>query len=49
MLRNEINRNPNETIEKIEETVINFMKKTKKETLSNIFNNCVEKINSFIK
>ena len=49
MLRNEINRNPNDTIEKIEETIKNFIKNVKKETLENIFNNCIEKINNFIK
>ena len=49
MLRNEINRNPIDTIEKIEETIKNFIKNVKKETLENIFNNCIEKINNFIK
>jgi len=49
ILRNEINRNPNDTIEKIKLTIDNFINNIKGETLSNIFNNCIKKINNFIK
>ena len=49
ILRNEINRNPNDSKEKIEETIKKFMENIKKETLNNIFNNCIKKINNFIK
>ena len=49
ILRNEINRNPNDSIEKIILTVENFITTIKGETLSNIFNNCIKKINNFLK
>lgn len=49
MLRNEINRNLNNSIENIKKTIDNFIKNIKKESLTNIFNNCVKKINDFIK
>jgi len=49
MLRNFINRNPNDTLEKIKNSVSDFINSVKKESLNNIFNNCIEKINNFIK
>jgi transposase len=49
MLRNEINRNPNDSIEKIKLTIDNFITKIKRDTLKNIFNNCINKIDKFLK
>ena len=43
ILRNEININLNDSKEKKEETIKKFIENIKKETLNNIFNNCIKK------
>jgi transposase len=48
MLRNEINRNQNNTINEIEKTINKFMTEIKEESISNIYNNCIKKIKTFI-
>ena len=49
ILRNKINRNPNNTYEDIIKILREFRLEIKSETLNNIFNSCFKKITNFIK
>ena len=48
MLRNTINRNENQTIEKIKESIENFKKVDNKEKFKNIFNHSIKMLDEFI-
>ena len=48
MLRNTINRNENQTIEKIKESIENFKKVDNKEKFKNIFNHNIKMLDEFI-
>jgi hypothetical protein len=49
ILRNELNRHPNETYNEIITTISNFRKTIKEETLPNIFNHSIKFLTKLLK